>query len=938
MASSPLKHSYSFTSSPSPSSPDFQAKHSLADVLRWDEAQVAHWLQECNLGQYEQLFVDNNITGNILFELDYKLLRQLNITTVGERIRLSVAIKKFQRQCLAYREPIAQVPAPLPPTGGSASSLPLPASGSPGPTSPRFPPTALYQPDSAPPQPHHHHSTPVSPRSVHTLDPHPLSNPSFVGSPRLGPQPPPTLSASSSFHYGQSPVSTPHSPAPLSTTAPFTSKRRPRPTSSHFSVRSERSPESIYRLNENIQTALLGSPTVPVPPTPKPHHPRRVPRSKGGGPPEASDTTLDSLRTQLSEFFGTTSGSDITHLADSLSLRKQQNGARRCVRVMGGSNETRLVDVTDAPDGRTILNRILNSFQIFTDTDRYSLFSVSGVEGSAKSLSDEELFVLCSSSQRLEKEKLILRMKHLPYNNNDMRRRRDLNETIRILEQIPVDRSAPITAEATSPGPYPPERTPKLSNQSQKKVANFFGERPPSELISSNLAQYFPGNEEKARFSMFRASTIQDKRKSRGFPSFLPSTGPAALLRAKGSTPSMVALPPHPPLPLPNGGPPSRTMHPNRHSRSISPPKPASSSLTDLPTTWGPADHSIDTASPRPSTPEPLKRSSLGPQRPPSHTLSDPAPPPANLEDHDDDTGGNSTVEPDAPCLSGDDEPVEPESFEAPSKWIQGALIGMGSFGNVYLGLNALSGELMAVKQVDIPQENSPSEARKKLMLDALQFEIKILQDLRHSHIVRYLGSQMDDQHLNIFLEYVPGGSVAAMLANYGPLQETLVRSFVRQILKGLLYLHEREIIHRDIKGGNILVDIKGGIKISDFGISKKIENEEDRLSIMSNRASLKGSVFWMAPEVVKKTHYTRKADIWSLGCLVIEMLTGEHPFPNFTEMQAMFKIGSNTSPTIPHGISDDAHDFLTQTLALNFLERPTADVLLNHPFIQEAK
>ncbi|RKP38211.1 kinase [Dimargaris cristalligena] len=262
----------------------------------------------------------------------------------------------------------------------------------------------------------------------------------------------------------------------------------------------------------------------------------------------------------------------------------------------------------------------------------------------------------------------------------------------------------------------------------------------------------------------------------------------------------------------------------------------------------------------------------------------------------------------------------------------------MGSFGNVYLGLNALSGELMAVKQVDIPQENSPSEARKKLMLDALQFEIKILQDLRHSHIVRYLGSQMDDQHLNIFLEYVPGGSVAAMLANYGPLQETLVRSFVRQILKGLLYLHEREIIHRDIKGGNILVDIKGGIKISDFGISKKIENEEDRLSIMSNRASLKGSVFWMAPEVVKKTHYTRKADIWSLGCLVIEMLTGEHPFPNFTEMQAMFKIGSNTSPTIPHGISDDAHDFLTQTLALNFLERPTADVLLNHPFIQEAK
>ncbi|KAJ1905735.1 ATP binding, partial [Tieghemiomyces parasiticus] len=147
-----------------------------------------------------------------------------------------------------------------------------------------------------------------------------------------------------------------------------------------------------------------------------------------------------------------------------------------------------------------------------------------------------------------------------------------------------------------------------------------------------------------------------------------------------------------------------------------------------------------------------------------------------------------------------------------------------------------------------------------------------------------------------------------------------------------------REIIHRDIKGGNILVDIKGGIKISDFGISKKIEPDEDRLSLISNRASLKGSVFWMAPEVVKKTHYTRKADVWSLGCLVIEMLTGEHPFPNFTEMQAMFKIGSNTSPAIPEDISAEARDFLTQTLALDYLQRPAADALLLHPFVQGAK
>ena len=87
--------------------------------------------------------------------------------------------------------------------------------------------------------------------------------------------------------------------------------------------------------------------------------------------------------------------------------------------------------------------------------------------------------------------------------------------------------------------------------------------------------------------------------------------------------------------------------------------------------------------------------------------------------------------------------------------------------------------------------------------------------------------SSLDDDYLNIFLEYVPGGSVTALLRNYGAFEEPLVKNFVRQILQGLDYLHERDIIHRDIKGANILVDNKGGIKISDFGISKKVEDSK---------------------------------------------------------------------------------------------------------------
>lgn len=205
------------------------------------------------------------------------------------------------------------------------------------------------------------------------------------------------------------------------------------------------------------------------------------------------------------------------------------------------------------------------------------------------------------------------------------------------------------------------------------------------------------------------------------------------------------------------------------------------------------------------------------------------------------------------------------------------------------------------------------------------------------SDIVQYLDSSSDGQHLNIFLEYVPGGSVAALLSNYGAFEEALVSKFVRQILAGLEYLHEQEIVHRDIKGANILVDNKGGIKISDFGISKRVEDSEWSLPVLYcpsgilyldgranvlfillcdfqdllggskvHRPSLQGSVYWMAPEVVKQTSYTSKADIWSLGCLVVEMLTGSHPWANLTQMQAIFRVGRELGPVYCSSVANE--------------------------------
>lgn len=275
-------------------------------------------------------------------------------------------------------------------------------------------------------------------------------------------------------------------------------------------------------------------------------------------------------------------------------------------------------------------------------------------------------------------------------------------------------------------------------------------------------------------------------------------------------------------------------------------------------------------------------------------------------------------------------------------KWMQGALIGQGSFGSVFLALHAVTGELMAVKQVEVPSNtNSNLDKRKESMVAALKREIDLLRDLQHENIVQYLGSNSDDEHFNIFLEYVPGGSVAAMLNSYGQLQEPLIRNFVRQILAGLSYLHGRDIIHRDIKGANVLVDNKGNIKISDFGISKRVEAsallQPAKNGGHIHRPSLQGSVFWMAPEVVKQTSYTRKADIWSLGCLIVEMFTGTHPFPNCSQLQAIFQIGnSSAKPTTPENASDEGQAFLKQTFEIDHEKRPSADELLLSPFLKQ--
>eukprot|EP00742_Colponemidia_sp_Colp-10_P005948 GILJ01006362.1.p1 GENE.GILJ01006362.1~~GILJ01006362.1.p1 ORF type:complete len:694 (-),score=99.41 GILJ01006362.1:92-2080(-) len=263
--------------------------------------------------------------------------------------------------------------------------------------------------------------------------------------------------------------------------------------------------------------------------------------------------------------------------------------------------------------------------------------------------------------------------------------------------------------------------------------------------------------------------------------------------------------------------------------------------------------------------------------------------------------------------------------------WKKGDLLGEGAYGRVYRGLNQKTGQFMAVKQLKIDGNFSTYSKQ----LSALQWEISTLKGLDHPHIVRYIGAQKaeEDDSICIFMENMPGGSIAQLLVRFGPFSETVIRKYTKQILLGLQYLHSKGIVHRDVKGANMLVDADGTVKVADFGASKQIE---ELLSMSDGFKSIKGSVYWMAPEVMTQAGHGRRADIWSVGCTVIEMATAAHPWPDYpTYVTALFQIANAAGPPpFPDFLSNDAKDFICLCCNRDPKSRPRAGELLNHPFI----
>lgn len=250
--------------------------------------------------------------------------------------------------------------------------------------------------------------------------------------------------------------------------------------------------------------------------------------------------------------------------------------------------------------------------------------------------------------------------------------------------------------------------------------------------------------------------------------------------------------------------------------------------------------------------------------------------------------------------------------------WVKGALIGVGKFGRVYIAMNITTGDLIAVKQMT--NENK-----------SFNREINSLKDLDHVNIVQYLGYEIGDTQSSIFLEYVSGGSIGHLLRKYGRLDEDVAKFLTIQMFQGLSYIHSKGLLHCDLKADNLLLETNGILKISDFGISKSTQD-------LTSKMAFQGTIFWMAPEIINDKKYDKKVDIWSSGCVLIEMFTGDRPWKSFEIEAVLYKLGrEKVVPPIPKEIrstmSAESKDFIRSCLQIDPKERPEARELLREPF-----
>ncbi|KAG5518894.1 hypothetical protein PMAC_002425 [Pneumocystis sp. 'macacae'] len=239
--------------------------------------------------------------------------------------------------------------------------------------------------------------------------------------------------------------------------------------------------------------------------------------------------------------------------------------------------------------------------------------------------------------------------------------------------------------------------------------------------------------------------------------------------------------------------------------------------------------------------------------------------------------------------------------------------IGQGASGGVYTAYQVGTNMIVAIKQINL--DHQPKR-------DLIINEILVMKRNRHENI--------DD--LWVVMEYMEGGSLTDVLMS-NIMTESQIATVVKEVLKGLIYLHSKGVIHRDIKSDNVLLSLEGCIKLTDFGFCAFL-NES-----CAKRTTMVGTPYWMAPEVITRKEYGPKVDIWSLGIMCIEMIDGEPPYLDENPLRALYLIVTNGTPRITQleNLSPYFRDFLNQTLQVDPDRRPFASVLLLHGFFDKS-